>query len=411
MNAYGFVGFWHPLTFIQSDSIVKILSPPRQDRMSADSITDAMDDSSEPSLLTYLDELVRHLAAQVSAALLAGEVGAVHQSRVATRRLGAAMKLLQPVIEKKSRKRLERSLKKMRRRLGSLRDLDVMMDHLAELRVNSTQPDAIDWLQKQLSSEREEAQQVAIDEIPLYKTLGQLEHWRVIRAQVHESDGAVDSLIGQSLHNQIDAFALAAKRIAIVPTPPAPLASTPDATDADPAHRNISKVEAEDDPKPDPHQVRIEGKALRYTLEMADAAGHSLAPKVFKAFKSMQDSLGSWHDNVVLAESIMRRSADEMLAHHDVPLQMQVLRLAMEVLTSAQRDLEKFNKQWRDKGDSLVLAIRAAFPLARDVQQEVITESHAAPLHLIRSKKDHDPADSGASEVRAAASEDSPPTV
>lgn len=327
-----------------------------------------MTEPKQPSLLDYLDDLMRHLAAQLSASLLAGEVSAVHQSRVATRRMGAALRLLEPVVERSKRKRLERSLKRMRRRLGCLRDLDVMMDHLAELRVSSTFPNAIDWMQAQLSREREAAQVEATEEIPLYKTLGQLEQWRLVRAEIVDSADTIHHLLAQSLHAQMEAFAHSADAIA---SPNTAMAETLPAEEV-PPHR------------PDPHDVRIAGKSLRYTLEMADAAGHSLPTKVHKTFKSMQDCLGEWHDYVVLTESVMARAAKQMLAHHDLPLQLEVLQLATHVLSVAQKKLEKFNRLWNEHSQTLQIAVREAFPLLRDVDEADVTPPQTDP----------DPADS-----------------
>lgn len=329
-----------------------------------------MSDPKPSSLLDYLDDLTRHLAAQLSAALLSGDVSAVHQSRVATRRLGAAMKLLDPIVDRAKRKRLEKSLKKMRKRLGRLRDLDVMMDHLAELRVSNSSPNAIDWMQGQLAKEREQAQEEATTSIPLYKTLGQLEQWRLVRTEVQGSADAIDHLLAQSLHQQMEAFASAANAIA-TPTP-----AEPDQAAQGDAHR------------PDPHDVRIAGKSLRYTLEMADAAGHSLPTKVHKVFKNMQDALGAWHDYVVLTESIMQRSAGQMMAHHDLPLQVEVLRLATDVLSIAQKQLEKFNRLWKENAETLQASVRETFPIIRDA--------------VTSPQTDPDPADSTGSEDPAA---------
>jgi len=326
-----------------------------------------MTEPKQPSLLDYLDGLTRHLAAQLSAALLAGEVSAVHQSRVATRRMGAAMRLLGPVVDRSKRKKLERSLKKMRRRLGNLRDLDVMMDHLAELRVSAPCPNAIDWMQNQITQERDRAQREATDDIPLYKTLGQLEQWRLVRGEVQNAGDTIDHLIAQSLHEQMEAFARSADAIA-TPTP------------AEPDHASL--VDEHRDPqehRPDPHDVRIAGKSLRYTFEMADAAGHALPTKVHKSFKNMQDALGKWHDFVVLTESIMKRAADQMLAHHDLPLQVEVLQLATHVLLIAQKQLEKFNRQWREHSQKLQAAVRDAFPVIRDAAGISVTSPQTDP--------------------------------
>ena len=118
----------------------------------------------------------------------------------------------------------------------------------------------------------------------------------------------------------------------------------------------------------------------------------------------MQDALGTWHDYVVLTESIMKRSARQMLAHHDVPLQVEVLQLATHVLSIAQKELEKFNRHWRDKGDALMNAVRNAFPLTRDVTDEVVT-------HPTQSQTDRGPADSGASQAPGEASPDVEPNA
>lgn len=338
-----------------------------------------MADTATPSLLDYLDELTKHLAGQLSAALLAGEVEAVHQSRVATRRLTAALRLIDPLITGGRRKRLEKALKKMRRRLGNLRDLDVMMDHLAELRVDRKESDAIDWLQGQMSTDRESAQREATQDIPLYKTLGQLEEWRLIRVQLQESNDALPELIAQSLNQQMDEFACAAGRLA-------------------PAG---SQQSAE---RPDAHAVRIAGKALRYTLEMADASGHALSPDIFKLFKNMQDALGTWHDFVVLTEQIMLRSANAMVAHHDIALQTQLLHLATATLATAQKQLNKFNRLWGDNGQAVTTAIRAQFPLCREASDSAIDPPGDQRANQSQTDPDPSPTDqSGDSESPAPA--------
>src|SRR6185312_16160926 len=75
-------------------------------------------------LLAYLDELVEDLHKNVNKALRAFDADAIHDARVATRRLKAAMGLLESVISSEHRKPFGKVLKKLRRRLGPLRDLD-----------------------------------------------------------------------------------------------------------------------------------------------------------------------------------------------------------------------------------------------------------------------------------------------
>src|SRR5689334_20354406 len=54
---------------------------------------------------------------------------AIHRARVTTRRLKAAMDLLDPLLMSKPRKRFAKVLRRLRRALGPLRDQDIMLMH------------------------------------------------------------------------------------------------------------------------------------------------------------------------------------------------------------------------------------------------------------------------------------------
>ena len=71
---------------------------------------------------------------------------------------------------------------------------------------------------------------------------------------------------------------------------------------------------------------------------MAAVEGHELPKSVLRLFKKMQDALGLWHDYVVLAETAMEISVEEILAAIDPVMQQRVLdvvSLAIETVTSA----------------------------------------------------------------------------
>ena len=79
-----------------------------------------MDDSNDKStsLLAYLDGLVEQLQKDTPRALRDFDAEAIHDARVATRRLKAATELLAPILHGEGSKRFEKALKKLRRRLG-----------------------------------------------------------------------------------------------------------------------------------------------------------------------------------------------------------------------------------------------------------------------------------------------------
>ena len=85
-------------------------------------------------LLPYLDGLVEELQKDTPKALREFEANAIHDARVATRRLKAATGLLAPILHGDSAKKFEKALKRLRRRLGPLRDGDVMIENLSKVK-------------------------------------------------------------------------------------------------------------------------------------------------------------------------------------------------------------------------------------------------------------------------------------
>ena len=294
-----------------------------------------------PPRLAHLDRLMEELHAQTPKALRDFDEDAIHRARVATRRLSAALNLVEPVVGNKRRKALARVLRKLRRRLGPLRDADVMLGHLQELGGGGAKhAAALEWLGGRIDERRAALREASAKKAAASEVLADLGAWHPVREQVASSADAIDSLLVQSLHLQLDAFAEQAGRIA--------------GQDDDPAHHPH---------RHDPHELRIAGKALRYTLEMAAAQGHPLPGSVLKKFKRMQELLGAWHDFVVLTDEAMRTSLDAVLSHRDPAAQDAVLELARLTLRRSAQQLAQFSKLWTAKGGPLAETIRSTFPL------------------------------------------------
>jgi CHAD domain-containing protein len=138
------------------------------------------------------------------------------------------------------------------------------------------------------------------------------------------------------------------------------------------------------DRRNDPHQLRIAGKSLRYTLEMAREHGNRLPGSVVSLFKRMQTALGLWHDYVVLAERIMRESVECDLALHDPRLQVELLGVVQLCLRRSESQMKKMAELWKTRGQTLTQTIRQAFPLTEHIEAPVeaipaAAESNAAP--------------------------------
>jgi CHAD domain-containing protein len=288
--------------------------------------------TTESRLLKYLDELVEDLRGLVPRAVKEQDKDAIHDARVATRRLKAATDLMDSILSKKARKPFDKITRSLRKQLGPLRDLDVMLDHLGEMR-SARFADASTWLRDRLIAKRDEAQKEAQKKAPPAKALAKLGSWWGVRQEILEGQEAIDSLLAQSVHLQLDAF----------------------------AERAAESENPEE--KSDPHMLRIAGKSLRYTLEMARHEGFSLPRGTMSLFKKMQDSLGLWHDYVVLTECMLRETVDCDLALHQPELQNKILSLAQQTLRKAHIHLGKMREQWKARGEELCAAIRLAFPL------------------------------------------------
>jgi CHAD domain-containing protein len=284
-------------------------------------------------LLDHLDGLVEELRGLVAKAV-AGEdaegkasaVDAVHDARVAARRLAAAVDLVEQVVPGKKRRPFAKIIRSLRRRLGRLRDLDVMLGHLSKIKSVRLQP-AVEWITGILQEARGQALHRAAADLPPSRVLPRLGSWWGLRPEILAARDAAPSLLAEAIHLHLGAYAEQAEKMS------------------------------------DPHLLRLAGKSLRYTLEMAKAQKLRLPAAVLRHFKRMQDALGLWHDDVVLIERLLAESAERMLAHHDAALQQTVLSLAAMMTRRAQHQLVKVSEYWKRDGTEIARQITEAFPL------------------------------------------------
>jgi CHAD domain-containing protein len=291
-------------------------------------------------LLKHLDALVEELRVLAPQAVKGKDADAVHDARVATRRLKAAIDLLKPVLTRRHRAPFSKINRLLRRRLSPIRDADVTLAHLAKLEKTRYEHPAA-WLSDRLKESREKALAQAVADLPPARVLSRLGSWWGLREEITGAREAVDSLLAESVHLQLDAFAEQS----------AGLADAAKATD--------------------PHQLRIAGKSLRYTLEMAKANGMPLPLQVLAHFRRIQTALGLWHDYVVLTELLLRESDDEDLMYCDAALQQDVLSLAAAMLKRGQHQLAKVAEFWNRDGQALVEQIRQCFPLTTPATEAI----------------------------------------
>lgn len=294
--------------------------------------------------MKYVDEQIEALKEYVPRALHAFDPVGVHQARVATRRLKAALDLFKPFVDPKDMDGLVQAGKKLRRRLGPLRDLDVMIQHLGSYEAPIRLKPAVEWVLGQFEHMRVRAREKdrRKGKSP-EKILSAFDEWWKVRHKLQDFCEAISVELSTRLHEQFDRFSSEADIVCgLVPTPL-------------------------DQPPVDLHQLRIDGKSLRYTFEMASVQGIRVRKSVLRSFKSMQEALGLWHDKVVLADETVKRWAKVELALHDPEAATVVLDLGKQFLQESRQSFKQFITRWKRSREMIRRELQTRVPLTRNV--------------------------------------------
>lgn len=197
-----------------------------------------------------------------------GDVQAVHQARVATRRIREALPL---VARGRAGKSLKKSARKLTRALGPVRELDVALMNLDQMRNSGDVSEAAIARLRQLITE--ERQRVGAEMVRL------ISRYNLPKFQKKAVDAAAR---GPEVSGTRDP-----RRIAAALGRAARRAEGLRA-----AIENAAGIYLPDRL----HQVRITVKKLRYALEIAQDLSGSRATTRIRTLKRVQDLLGRMHD-------------------------------------------------------------------------------------------------------------------
>ena len=291
----------------------------------------------------FVGDKVGELGRWVPLALRFGDVEAVHQARVTTRRLKAALDLLKPALARDGRRGFSKVLRRLRRSLGALRDVDVMLGHLGEMGLDKRHGEVANWLRGRLHARRAELLESIGDKRSPEDLVEDLGLWRELEEQVKAAEGTAPGLAKEALPGRLEAFREGADRLTL--------------------DGAVSEGAGADGGSGDVHQLRIDGKLLRYTLELGQPLGFAVKPGVMKNFKKMQEALGLWHDFVVLSEETLRSALEEMLASTSPRLYGEALELARVLWQRSERHLGQFRGLWAKEGEVISGEIIQTFRL------------------------------------------------
>jgi CHAD domain-containing protein/transposase-like protein len=230
---------------------------------------------------------------RLEAATLSGDVEAVHDMRVAIRRLRAALRIGRPHLRRKAIRRLRRGLRAAAQALGTVRDLDVILANAEAYRSRSggTGESLADWMAL-LEAERLEARQA------LHAFLAGKRYTRLL--------GDLDAFLGDPAR-YAGSGARPAGGAGAHPGP----AGSPRVRDVLPAalwgqFAAVRAYEAVEAPSVQAlHALRIEIKRYRYLLEFFQGVLGvlSVRPLLEQAVRA-QDHLGRLHDADVASQRL-----------------------------------------------------------------------------------------------------------
>ncbi|MFZ0889828.1 MAG: CHAD domain-containing protein, partial [Candidatus Binataceae bacterium] len=215
----------------------------------------------------------------------AGEVEPIHQMRVATRRLRAALRLFGRLIPAKSAAAAHRDLSWLAQSIGAVRDLDVLAELMAT-RARKLPPDLANGLApiEQAMQDRRLAGQGRLEQI--------LESARYRRLLIRLS-----SISPRGPQSEVALGSVARDFLR-------PLVSS--------VQRTGRKLNANSPPEL-LHRLRVRVKRFRYALETVRTLGGKSSKKTLARLEELQDLLGQHHD-ATAAITWLRQYADTVPA-------------------------------------------------------------------------------------------------
>jgi len=289
----------------------------------------------------YLDDVLAKLRRHLEQAL-AGDTEAMHEVRVMIRRLGAARDLFEPATVGVDWKSVGQPLRRLHKAMGRVREIDVLMNQLLTCEEAKAFPKATPWVLDQLAQRRVNSKAQPDNHIDQAWICRALKRWDRARDQIAALPlPRFESVLRSSLICQVDQFARNADLAARLFGTNQPAPPRTDALFFD------------------PHDLRIAGKLLRYSLDISVAAGLPIRGDPMEHLKRMQVELGRWHDLHVLAETITQLATDDA-ARRDADLQRELAALAAKLGAMTRPHLAEFAALWQKWGGQIRSAILGA---------------------------------------------------
>jgi CHAD domain-containing protein len=232
----------------------------------------------------------------------------LHDFRVAIRRSRAVQRELADVFPRHELRHWRRELRWLQQVTGEARDMDVYVlefDDFRALVAEELRPD-LEPLRSVLQTRRLAARRAMVQELRSERAARALEDWGVFLDRIAAAAGAggPGALAGETRQPAGDRAPLAAE----------PIAAVAGARIAKVYRRMVRMGGAIDDTSPaqEYHELRKQGKELRYLLELFGAPlfDAEVVEEMVRTLKALQDTLGRHQDREVQAATVRAVAAE-----------------------------------------------------------------------------------------------------
>jgi CHAD domain-containing protein len=215
-----------------------------------------------------------------------GDVRALHQARVASRRLRELLPVLQ--LDRSTANKLGRRLRKVTERLGRVRELDVLLLLVDELHISGRRgSSALGRVGVRVSKSRDQARKALSARLPASELARLARKINRIAAELKDAERATSKAAARNWRWGLDArVANRASRLS---------AAVGDAGAIYLPERL--------------HAVRLAVKKLRYAVELSMEAAGKRGNADLRALKRAQELLGRMHDVQMLIEQVRQTQA------------------------------------------------------------------------------------------------------
>lgn len=241
------------------------------------------------SVSTTRSELLKKRVDQFTRVLHAvdkGDVRALHQARVTSRRMRELLPMLQ--LDGAVARKLGRRLRKITARLGAVRELDVLVILIDELHVSGRRGSGgLGRVGVRVSKDRDRARKRLAAQLPVAEMARLARKLDRIADELTDAERSSSKTTARSWRWAIDARV--AKRAGSV---------------------SSAMAEAGALYLPDRlHAVRVAGKKLRYAVELAAEVSRERNSEDLRVLKRSQELLGRMHDVQVLIDQVRQTQA------------------------------------------------------------------------------------------------------